>query len=160
MRTFFIVIFMCTAVCLLNSCKKDEPKKNNTIVNQPLVTDLRGSWAITGTLITTTNPDPNAPQPGFQAMENWVIDVVNNVPVVTTPKGSANGSGVSNGYHFEGQYDVSPGYVWATFVTEVFPSVQYNKLYGTSETKYYGLNGVNQPMFLGTESWQLAGSKL
>lgn len=145
------IILLCVLFSLLTQhCAKDEVTAASLI----------GSWKITGTLITTTNPDPNAPQPGFKAMDNWQIGLNNNIPSLTSSKGTVNGTVVGKGYHFEGQYDVYPGLVWCAFVIEVTPSVNEGELYGTEEFKYYGFNGVGQPMFLGTESWTLEGEKL
>lgn len=147
------LILLLSAVFI--SCNKDDIPKDPVTANT-----LIGNWRVTGTLVTTTNTAPNSPQPGFQAMDYWEIRLENNVPVLKTSKGTVNGSVVGKGYHFEGQFDVAAGYVWCTFVIEVTPSVQAGKMYGTEEFKYFGLNGVGQPMFLGTESWKLDGDKL
>lgn len=145
-----IILILIVAVA---SCKKDKEEEPQ------LQTDLPGQWAITGTLVTTTNPDPNAPQAGFQMTDTWIIGLNNGVPSLTSQEGSITGSVIGTGYHFEGQYDVLPNIVWVTFMIEVFPGVQYNQLYGTQELRYWGVNGVGQPMILGTESWKIAGSK-
>ena len=154
MKTNIHLIFAIAVVLIFTTCKKDNTN------NQPAVTDLRGVWNIIGTLVTTTNPDPNAPQPGFQAPDVWTVALNAGVPKLTTSKGSVDGTGVNTGYHFEGQVTIVPSpLVWMTFKIEIFPSVNYNQIYGTEELTYYGLDGVGNPHLLGTESWTIAGSK-
>lgn len=139
-------------VLLVSGCQEKEEE-------QTPKTDLRGTWNIIGTLVTTTNPDPEAPQAGYQAPDTWVLALNNNVPNLSSGEGSVDGTLVGTGYHFEGQFDIVSGYVWVTFVIEIFPSAKYNNIYGTEEFKYWGLNGVGQTMFLGTESWKIEGTK-
>lgn len=151
MKTNILAILAIILVLLSPSCKKDK---------QPAVTDLTGTWGIIGTLVTTTNPDPNAPQAGFQAPDVWTVALNAGVPKLTTNKGSVDGSGVNNGYHFEGEVVIYPSpLVWMTFKIEFFPSVVYNQIYGTEEFTYFGLDGVGNPHLLGTESWTIAGVK-
>lgn len=152
MKKLIQIIIVIIIVISISACKKDN--------NQPAVTDLSGNWAIIGTLVTTTNPDPNAPQAGFQAPDNWNIALNAGIPKLTTSKGSVEGSGINNGYHFEGEVTIYPSpLVWMSFKIDVFPSVNYNQIYGTEEFTYYGLDGVGNPHLLGTESWTIAGVK-
>ena len=135
---------------LISSCKKEENKPGTII----------GTWAITGTLITTTNPDASAPQPGFQAMDVWTISQPNGVFTLESSKGTVSGTPVSNatsqGARFTGQFPIVAGYVWVDFIIETYARAD-GDLYGTEEFQYWGLYGVGQPMFLGTESWIVEG---
>ena len=142
-----IVLFM------QSSCKKDAAN------NQPAVTNLSGTWGIVGTLVTTNNQAAGAPQPGFQAVDSWVVSLNGTVPVLTTSKGTVNGSGVGNGYHFEGMVTILAGVAYMTFIIEIFPSVEYNHIYGTEQFNYFGIDGLGTPHPTGSESWTVAGIK-
>ena len=122
--------------------------------------DLTGKYNITGTLVTTTNRDPNAPQAGFKTIDIWSIWVTNNVPALKTKDGTMQGVFFNNAYHYEGQVTIYPNpRVWMIYKIDIYPSANEGEIYGTETLTYFGNDGIGNPHMLGTESWTLAGIK-
>jgi hypothetical protein len=93
-------------------------------------------------------------------MDVWTISQPNGVFTLESSKGTISGTPVSNatspGARFTGQFPIVAGYVWVNFVIETYVRAD-GDLYGTEEFQYWGLNGVGQETFLGTESWIVEG---
>lgn len=144
---------------LLAAC--DQGGDGNGQGNGDGAVSLVGTWAIVGTLVTSSaeNPyDPLAPKPGQKMTDTWTIVKSAAGLDLTTPKGTIPGEPVAGGAHFYVSFEWESG-VWITVTIDCTQNTA-TRMVGTEEIVYTGTNAVTgAPIPLGREAWTFEGTK-
>ncbi len=124
--------------------------------------DIVGTWNIVAELVVQPSEDPYAPKPGTIQQDTWAITESDNVPILTSNKGSCSGQYSSTGAVFEFTVPIvtlPSSYTYCLTHIECFVDSPAS-MYGTLENHYRTYNYLTGATIeTGLEAWKFRAAK-